>query len=85
MLTTISNIRSLKIFSREPFWLLVFLAIAMPLSFATWVALLNNFVIEVSGFSGVDVGWLQSAREIPGFVAVGVLLVLFILREQTLA
>ncbi len=85
MLTTNYNIRSLKIFSREPFWLLVFLAIAMPLSFATWVALLNNFVIEVSGFSGVDIGWLQSAREIPGFLAVGVILVLFIMREQTLA
>ena len=82
MLTTNYNIRSLKIFSREPFWLLVFLAIAMPLSFATWVALLNNFVVEVSGFSGVDIGWLQSAREIPGFLAVGVILVLLFFREQ---
>ena len=34
----------------------------MPIAFSTWVALLNNFVIEVSGFSGVEIGWLQSVR-----------------------
>ncbi len=57
----------------------------MPISFAIWAALLNNFVVEVSNFSGVEIGWLQTVREIPGFLAVGVILILFWFREQNLA
>ena len=65
--------------------LLFLLAIAMPISFAIWTALLNNFVIQISNFSGVEIGWLQTIREIPGFLAVGVLILLIFLREQNLA
>lgn len=57
----------------------------MPISFAIWAALLNNFVVQVSNFSGVEIGWLQTIREIPGFLAVGVILLLIWIREQTLA
>ena len=56
----ILNILKKTVFSKEPFGLLILLAIAMPIAFSTWVALLNNFVIEVAGFSGVEIGWLQS-------------------------
>lgn len=58
---------------------------AVPLSFATWMALLNNFVIEVAGFDGVDIGWLHTAREVPGFLAIGVIALLIWIREQVLA
>ena len=58
---------------------------AMPIAFSTWVALLNNFVIEVSDFSGIEIGWLQSVREIPGFLAVCVIFILFYISEQRLA
>ena len=81
----ILNILKKTVFSKEPFGLLILLAIAMPIAFSTWVALLNNFVIEVSGFSGVEIGWLQSVREIPGFLAVCVIFILFFLSEQRLA
>ena len=81
----ILNILKKTVFSKEPFGLLILLAIAMPIAFSTWVALLNNFVIEVSGFSGVEIGWLQSVREIPGFLAVGVIFILFFISEQRLA
>ena len=82
-----NNLNILKkiVFSKEPFGLLILLAIAMPIAFSTWVALLNNFVIEVSGFSGVEIGWLQSVREIPGFLAVCVIFILFFISEQRLA
>lgn len=70
---------------RRPEGLLVLMAAAMPLAFATWSALLNNFVIEVAGFTGVEIGWLHSVREIPGFLAIGVILVLLFVREQVLA
>ena len=58
---------------------------AVPLSFATWQALINNFSIEQVGFSGIEIGILQSLREIPGFIAFGVIFLLLIMREQTVA
>jgi predicted MFS family arabinose efflux permease len=70
---------------RRPEALLYVFAAAMPISFATWSALLNNFVIDVVNFDGVDIGWLQSFREVPGFLAIGVIVVLWVMREQVLA
>ena len=70
---------------RQPIALLFILSFAMPLAFATWSALLNNFVIEAAQFTGVEIGWLQTVREIPGFLAIAVILLLFLVREQSLA
>lgn len=69
---------------RRPVFLLMLMAVAMPVSFATWSALLNNFVIEAASFTGVEIGWLHTVREIPGFLAVGVLALLMLIREQVL-
>jgi len=65
--------------------LLFLMAAAMPVSFGVWQALLNNFAIEQAAFSGVEIGILQSLREIPGFLAFAAILLLLVLREQTLA
>jgi hypothetical protein len=70
---------------RRPEALLFLIAAAMPLAFATWSALLNNFVIEVAGFTGVEIGWLHTVREIPGLLAVGVIAILLLVHEQLLA
>ncbi len=70
---------------RRPVTLLVLMSAAMPLAFATWTALLNNFVIERAGFTGVEIGWLHTVREIPGFLSFAVIFVLLVMREQTLA
>ncbi|TDK51786.1 MFS transporter [Antarcticimicrobium luteum] len=69
---------------RRPVALLFLMAVAMPVAFATWSALLNNFVIEVAQFDGSDIGWLHTVREIPGFLAIGVIAVLMLMREQVL-
>ena len=69
---------------RRPIALLFLMAFAMPIAFATWSALLNNFVIEVGGFNGSDNGWLHTVREIPGFLAVGVIAIIIFVREQVL-
>ena len=69
---------------RRPVTLLFLMAIAMPLSFATWSALLNNFVIEAAQFDGSDIGWLHTVREIPGFFAIGVIAIIIFMREQVL-
>ncbi len=70
---------------RRPAALLFLMAAAMPISFATWSALLNNFVKDAAGFTGVEIGWLHTVREIPGFLAIGVIVLLWMLREQALA
>ena len=70
---------------RRPAALLLLMAFAMPLAFSTWSALLNNFVIEMAGFTGVEIGWLHSIREVPGLLAVSVILLLLIVGEQALA
>lgn len=70
---------------RQPIALLAVMAFAMPIAFATWSALLNNFVIEMAQFDGSDIGWLHTVREIPGFFAIGVIFLIIFIREQVLA
>ena len=70
---------------RRPLSLLLLMAFAMPIAFSTWQALLNNFVIEKAGFTGIQIGWLHTLREIPGFLAVGVIILIMFMREQVLA
>lgn len=65
--------------------LLFLLAGASPIAFATWQALLNNFVVESVSFTGVEIGILQSLREIPGFLAFTVVFVLLVVKQQNFA
>ncbi|CDU08538.1 putative major facilitator superfamily permease [Vibrio coralliirubri] len=61
---------------------LLLISIVVPIAFSSWMALLNNFVIEKANFDGADIGLLQSVREIPGFLAFTVVFVLAFIREQ---
>ena len=81
---SISNVSTLSKW-RCPEALLILMAIALPLAFSVWSALLNNFVVEIIRFDGLDIGLLHTIREIPGFLAVGVISILLFFREQTLA
>jgi hypothetical protein len=65
--------------------LLIVMTVAMTLAFATWMALLNNFVVERAAFTGKEIGILQSIREIPGFLAFTTVFVLLLIREQIFA
>ncbi|WP_434529007.1 MFS transporter [Vibrio sp. K4] len=67
---------------RTPQNFLLLISIIVPIAFSTWMALLNNFVIEKANFDGADIGLLQSVREIPGFLAFTVVFVLLFIREQ---
>ena len=53
--------------------------------FAAWQALLNNFAKESAGFTGFEIGLLQSIREIPGFLAFTAVFLFLFMREQALA
>lgn len=70
---------------QRPEALLVLMTISMAVAFDIWMALLNNFAVEAAKFDGSDMGWMQTIREIPGFLSFGVIYVILFLREQTLA
>ncbi|WP_114765509.1 MFS transporter [Vibrio rhodolitus] len=67
---------------KTPHNFLMAISIIVPIAFSSWMALLNNFVIERANFDGADIGLLQSVREIPGFLAFTVIFVLMFIREQ---
>ena len=65
--------------------LLVLMACAMAVSLYGWFTLLNNFVVERAAFTGREIGFLQSIREVPGFLSFLVIFLLPFMREQNLA
>jgi len=71
--------------TQKPENLLLAMAFIMPLAFSVWMVLLNNFVIEKANFTGVEIGILQSLREIPGFLAFTAIYLLLFIKEQRLA
>lgn len=70
---------------QKPEIFLYLFAAAVPISFAAWQALINNFAIEKAAFGGIEIGILQSLREVPGFLAFAVVFLLLWMREQTIA
>ncbi len=68
---------------QTPKHLLMLVSIVVPMAFASWQALLNNFVIEKANFTGAEIGLLQSVREIPGFLAFTAIFILLFIREQS--
>jgi hypothetical protein len=70
-------------FFSKPENLLLCMTFTMAFGFGVWQVLLNNFVVEKAQFTGVEIGILQSVREIPGFLAFTAVFVLLVLKEQT--
>ena len=85
MTETASAPRGYAALRHSPAVFLMTLAFINWLGFASWSALLNNFVKEAAGFSGADIGILQSVREIPGFLAFTAIILFWFMREQVLA
>ena len=74
----------IKFFKNDsPILMLILMSIATPIAFGGWSALLNNFAVERANFTGIEIGILQSIREIPGFLAFTVIFVLLIIKEQS--
>ena len=71
-------------FWRRPIALLALMAFAMPVAFATWSALLNNFVIDLAGIDEAPIGWLNTVRQIPGISAPGIPACVFLIRQHLL-
>jgi hypothetical protein len=64
---------------------LVVLALCSAFAFQGWRTLLNNYAVETAGLSGLQMGIIQSLREVPGFMALGVVFLLLLAREHRLA
>jgi hypothetical protein len=69
----------------SPATFLMAMAFVNWIGFASWSALINNFAKEAGGFTGWEIGIMQSVREIPGFLAFTALALFLFMREQTLA
>ena len=65
--------------------MLVLMSCAMAVSLYGWFTLLNNFVVERAAFTGKEIGFLQSIREIPGFLSFLAVFLLPFVKEQNLA
>lgn len=70
---------------RTPLLMLMIMAATMQLAFAVWWTLVKNFAVEDIALTGREIGFQESIREIPGFLAFLVVYILFMMREQTLA
>ena len=68
----------------SPLGFLILVSVAMPIAMSGWLALLNNFVVEKANFTGSEIGWLHTVREIPGFLTFTIVFILFFVREQRL-
>ena len=64
---------------------LVLLTIASVAGLQAWRTLFNNFAVEIAVLDGFQVGVIQSAREIPGFLALLAIYLIMMIREHRLA
>jgi len=70
---------------RRMYLFLIVLVVGAHAGFQGWRTLLNNFAVDVGGLNGLDIGIVQSVREIPGFLALLAIYVIMIIREHKLA
>ena len=64
---------------------LFILTIATAIGFQGWRTLLNNFAVNIANIQGNQMGMIQSIREIPGFLALLVVFLLYLVKEEVLA
>lgn len=71
--------------SQPMYIFLLVLSIATALGFQGWRTLFNNFAVDELGLNGLEVGSIQSFREIPGLLVVSALLFIAFIREDRFA
>jgi hypothetical protein len=64
---------------------LMVLTLAAYVGLQAWRTLFNNFAVEVVKLEGDQMGFIQSIREIPGFLSLLVVYLLLIIREHRLS
>ncbi|MEN8153262.1 MAG: MFS transporter [Acidobacteriota bacterium] len=75
-----------KKIKEKPIYKFLFtLTIASAVGLQGWRTIFNNFAVEEVGINGFWVGIIQSVREVPGFLALLVIYLLFIFKEHKLS
>jgi hypothetical protein len=64
---------------------LIVLTVASTVGLQAWRTLFNNFAVDVARLNGQQVGIIQSLREVPGFLTLLVVFVIFIVAEHRLS
>lgn len=64
---------------------LILLGICSFVGFQIWRGVFTNFAVQGAGISAPQMGMIQGLREVPGLLAVGVILLLRLLPEHRLA
>ncbi|MEA2077198.1 MAG: MFS transporter [Candidatus Marinimicrobia bacterium] len=64
---------------------LTLLVVVATVGHQAWRTLLNNFAVDQIGLTGLQMGLVQSLREVPGFLTFLVVYVLLIFREHRLS
>ena len=64
---------------------LVVLTIVSVAGLQAWRTLFNNFAVEVAHLQGIHIGVIQSAREIPGFLALLAIYLIMFIKEYRVA
>jgi len=59
-----------------------FLSFLMGFGFSTWGALFNNYSVETLSLNSIEVGMIQSIREIPGFLGFTLIFILAYIHES---
>lgn len=76
----------IKEIKKNPMYIyLLLLMVAMTIGFQSWRTLMNNFAVDEIGITGFQIGVIQSVREIPGFLALLVVFLLYIFKEHKFA
>lgn len=64
---------------------LIILSVCSTAGLQAWVILFDNFLVNTAGLEGYHAGFLQSVREIPGFIAMFAVFALLFIKEHKLA
>ncbi len=64
---------------------LIMLAVASAIGFQGWRTMFNNFAVDDVGVNSVQIGIIQSVREIPGFLTFFVVYLLLLFSEHRFA
>lgn len=80
------EIVTMKAVQKDPMYrYLIVLTISATVGLQAWRTLFNNFAVEIAGLTGNHIGFIQSAREVPGFLTLLVIYVILVIREHRLS
>ena len=72
-------------FGRRMYLFLFVLTFACTVAFQAWSIMCTNFAVDMVGLNAAQLGIIQSVREVPGLLTALVIVLLYLMREETLA